>query len=328
MTKIVIKYECRTSTVAAAMDFDEIYATALEQIAWVDAQGLPVTINFCVHHGSEDGYLPASLSMAAAAAAVTRHCRLRVNVLLPYHDPVRVAEELAVIDRISKGRVEVLLLGGYVPAEMRMFGVDPRQRGTLMEAGVEALKQAWGGLPFEFDGRPCLVQPTPCQKPHPPLLMGGSAPAAARRAARLGDGFVPGVPAAYPIYAEECERLGKTPQHQGRLACGHLFVAEDADRAWADIAPYALYETNCYARWQASAEQGGIFQAFDDAAALRALGIYQVLTPAQVLAAAAGFEADHQLLLHPLIAGLPQALSWSSLKLFFERVAPRLSVNF
>ena len=104
-----------------------------------------------------------------------------VNVLLPYHDPVRVAEELAVIDRISKGRVEALLLGGYVPAEMRMFGVDPRRRGELMEAGVAALKQAWTGQPFEFNGRPCRVQPTPVQQPHPPLLMGGSAHAAARR---------------------------------------------------------------------------------------------------------------------------------------------------
>ena len=326
MAKIVIKYECRTSTVAGAMGFDEIYEAALEQIAWVDAQGVPVTINFCVHHGSEDGYLPGALSMAASAAALTKHCRLRVNVLLPYHDPVRVAEELAVIDRISKGRVEALLLGGYVPSELRMYGVDPRQRGALMDAGVDALKQAWTGEPFEFDGRPCLVQPTPVQRPHPPLLMGGSAPAAARRAARLGDGFVPGVPQAYPLYAQECARLGKTPRNEGRLACGHVFVADQPDALWASIAPYALYETNCYARWQASAEQGGIFQAFDDAEALRALGVYQVLTPAQTLAAVG--ESDHQLLLHPLIAGLPQALGWSTLKLFFEQVAPRLDVSF
>lgn len=325
MAKIVVKYDCRAPASVSSMNFAELYQAVLEQVAWIDRQGVPVTINFCVHHGAEDGYLPGSLSFAAAAAAVTRFCRLRINVILPYHDPIRVAEEVAVLDQLSNGRVELLLLGGYVPGEMRMFGITPEQRGRLMEEGVAALKQAWSGAEFEFRGRHCQVRPRPLQQPHPPLIMGGMAPAAARRAARLGDAFEPGLPASYDIYSAECARLNKTPRNEGKLAFAHLFVHEDPERGWREIAPYALYESNCYARWQSSAAQDGMFSQVIDLETLRASGAYQVVAPQQVLDTP--LDADHKLLLHPLLSGLPKEMSWRGLELFFSKVVPGITVN-
>jgi len=325
MAKIVVKYDCRAPAAISSMNFAELYQAVLEQVAWIDRQDVPVTINFCVHHGAEDGYLPASLSFAAAAAALTRHCRLRINVILPYHDPIRVAEEVAVLDQLSNGRVELLLLGGYVPSEMRMFGIEPQQRGRLMEEGVLALKQAWSGESFDFRGRRCQVRPLPLQQPHPPLIMGGMAPAAARRAARLGDAFEPGLPASYEIYRAECEALNKTPRHEGKLAFAHLFMHEDPEQGWREIAPYALYESNCYARWQASAAQDGMFSEVIDIDTLRASGAYQVASPQQVLATP--LDDDHKLLLHPLLSGMPRDMSWRNLELFFQKVAPGIQVH-
>lgn len=325
MAKITVKYDCRAPAAVSSMNFAELYQVVLEQIAWVDRQGVPVTINFCVHHGAEDGYLPASLSFAAAAAAVTRHCRLRINVILPYHDPIRVAEEVAVLDQLSHGRVELLLLGGYVPSEMRMFGIEPGQRGRLMEEGVAALKQAWSGAAFEFRGRRCQVRPLPLQQPHPPLIMGGMAPAAARRAARLGDAFEAGLPESYEIYKAECAALNKTPRNEGKLAFAHLFVHENPEAGWREIAPYALYESNCYARWQASGSQEGMFSEVTDLDALRASGAYQVAAPQQILATP--LDADHKLLLHPLLSGMPKEFGWRGLELFFKEVVPGISVN-
>ena len=327
MANIAVKYECRSPDGVAAMDFEELYATALEQIAWIDAQGFPVTINFCVHHGSGDGYLPSAITFAAAAAMVTKQCRLQANVIVPFHDPLRVAEDVAVLDILSRGRAELLLLGGYVQSEWEMFGVNPKQRAALMEEGIATLKNAWTGEPFEYRGRRCQIRPRPLQQPHPPLWMGGTTPPAARRAARLGDGFIPGLPELYDDYLKECERVGKKPRVASRKSSGYLYVTDNIERTWQHLAPYALYETNVYARWQSDAGQGGIFKPSNDVAAVRNTGVYQVKTTEQVLNEAP-FDDDYTFMLHPLISGCDKDFGWQTVKNFFEHVAPKLSVNY
>jgi len=327
MATIAVKYECRAPAGVAAMNFEDLYATALEQIAWIDAQGYPVTINFCVHHGCDDGYLPAPITFAAAAAMVTKQVRLQANVILPFHDPLRVAEDTAVLDILSHGRAELLLLGGYVQSEWTMFGVDPKQRAALMEEGIAALKNAWTGKPFEYRGRQCQIRPRPLQQPHPPLWMGGTTPPAARRAARLGDGFMPGLPELYNDYANECERLGKIPRAASRVSSNYLYVSDDPEKTWQQLAPYALYETNYYARWQSEAGQGGIFKQSTDIAAVRNTGVYQVKTAEQILAEAP-FVDDYTFMLHPLISGCAKDFSWQTIKNFFERIAPTLSLHY
>lgn len=326
MAFVQIRYECRAPAEVSPMSLEEVYETTLEQIAWIDAQGFPVTVNFSEHHGAEDGYLPSPLTLAAAAAAITRHVRLLVNVVLPLWDPLHVAEEAAVLDHISKGRAQLLLMGGFVPEEFATFGAEPSRRGELMEEGVRALRQAWTGESFEYRGRRCRILPRPVQQPHPPLFMGAASPAAARRAACLADGFI-AVPWLNQHYLEECSALGRTPRHQGEMPFSYLYVCEDPERTWQRLAPYCLYETNMYARWQASASQAGMFKPATDPEALRALKIYQPVTPEAVLARAPGFARNDALVLHPLISGLEKELSWEGLRLFFGKVAPHIAID-
>lgn len=326
MAFVQIRYECRAPAEVSPLSLEEVYETTLEQIAWIDAQGFPVTVNFSEHHGAEDGYLPSPLTLAAAAAAITRQVRLLVNVVLPLWDPLHVAEETAVLDHISKGRAQLLLMGGFVPEELQTFGVDPRERGRMMEDGVRVLRQAWTGEPFEYRGRRCRLLPRPLQRPHPPLFMGAASPAAARRAARIADGFI-AVPSLNAHYLAECAAVGRTPRYQGEMPFSYLFVCEDPDRTWQRLAPYCLCETNMYARWQASASQGGMFRPATDAEALRALKIYQPATPEEVLARVPGFAPNDGIVLHPLISGLEKDLSWEGLRLFFGKVAPQLDIR-
>lgn len=326
MAYVQIRYECRAPAGLSPMSPEEIYDTTLEQIAWIDAQGFPVTLNFGEHHGTGDGYMPSPLTLAAAAAAITRHVRLLVNVVLPFRNPLHVAEDAAVLDHISKGRVQLLLMGGFVTEEFATFGADPAERGALMEEGVRVLRDAWTGEPFEYRGRRCRVTPRPLQRPHPPLFMGGATPAAARRAARIGDGFI-AVSSLNPHYVAECAAVGRAPRYQGEMAYSYLFVCEDPDRTWQRLAPFCLGETNMYARWQAGASQGGMFKPATDADALRALGIYQPLTPDEVLARAPSLAPNDGIVLHPLISGLEKELSWETLRLFFREVAPRIDIR-
>jgi hypothetical protein len=157
--------------------------------------------------------------------------------------------------------------------------------------------------------------------------MGGTTPPAARRAARLGDGFIPGLPELYDDYVKECDRVGKKPRVASRKSSGYLYVTDNIERTWQHLAPYALYETNVYARWQSDAGQGGIFKPSNDVAAVRNTGVYQVKTTEQVLNEAP-FDDDYTFMLHPLISGCDKDFGWQTVKNFFEHVAPKLSVNY
>ena len=127
-------------------------------------------------------------------AAVTERVRLGVGVLvLPQRQPVLAAKQLASIDHLSDGRLEVGVAIGYVPAELAAFGVDLSERVARTEENVAAIRALWAGE-RGFTGRwtqfgDVSQAPRPMQRPGPPIVFGGHAPEALRRAARLGDGW-------------------------------------------------------------------------------------------------------------------------------------------
>jgi hypothetical protein len=130
----------------------ELYGAAIEQAAWADDVGFD-SIHLMEHHGSDDGYCPAPIPLAAAIAARTRRILIRIRALvLPLHDPVRVAEDFAVVDVISHGRFELVVAAGYVAREFEMFGRDISNRAQLLEDGIAVLKHAWTGEPFDIQG--------------------------------------------------------------------------------------------------------------------------------------------------------------------------------
>ena len=151
---------------------------------------------FGEHHQDRDGFLPSPQIVATAVAARTRRLRVGTSViLLPLHHPVRVAEDVITLDLVSKGRVVLGVGIGYQPADFRAFSVPMEDRAGRFEEGIEVLRLAWAGEPFSFRGKHYTLEdvqvlPRPYQQGGPPLWIGASMDAAARRAGRIADAFV------------------------------------------------------------------------------------------------------------------------------------------
>src|SRR6266704_3554479 len=149
MTMIGLRYDLRAPSFGSATHA-ELYAACLEQCAWAGRLGLDF-VGLSEHHGVDDGYLPAPLTLAAAIAGRTQRIRINIAaVLIPLHDPVRLAEQLAVLDLASGGRVGFVAGLGYRQEEFEMAGIDRKERGRLLEEYVQVLRQAWTGEPFEW----------------------------------------------------------------------------------------------------------------------------------------------------------------------------------
>jgi alkanesulfonate monooxygenase SsuD/methylene tetrahydromethanopterin reductase-like flavin-dependent oxidoreductase (luciferase family) len=325
--RLSLKFDLRAPAFGAPPA--DLYAAAVDQCVWADETGFD-TVRVLEHHGSADGYCPAPLTVLAAVAARTSRVRLRARALvLPLHDPVRVAEDAAVVDVLSRGRLELVVAGGYVASEFAMFGRSLRERRALVEDGVRALKDAWTGEPFTYRGRPALVALRPVQRPHPPIVLGGSSRAAALRAARIADGFEPTLPQLHAEYAAECARLGvpagppPPPMVPGRF----LHVARDPEAAWRALGPHLLHEMRSYGAWLADAGTGTQYRPVADVAQLRATGGYRIVTPAECLALARALGPNGQLEFHPLPGGAEPELGWAGLRLFAAEVLPALRAD-
>jgi hypothetical protein len=152
---------------------DALYQAAVAQCAWADTLGFN-SVTLTEHHATTDGYLPSPMILGAAIAGSTQNLLIRLSlVLLPLYHPLRAAEDLAVLDLISGGRLRLTVGLGYRPEEYEQLGVVMRQRPSLMEEAVETLKSAWTGEPFEYRGRTVRVLPRPAQRPRPLIAMGG-----------------------------------------------------------------------------------------------------------------------------------------------------------
>jgi alkanesulfonate monooxygenase SsuD/methylene tetrahydromethanopterin reductase-like flavin-dependent oxidoreductase (luciferase family) len=319
-----IKFDLRAPTFGAPPS--QLYAAAIEQCSWADEIGFDV-VRFLEHHGTDDGYCTSPLIMAAAAAVRTRSIRLAARALiLPLHDPVRIAEDAAVVDVLSNGRLELVVAGGYVPAEYQMFGKEFRDRPRLVEEGIAALKAAWSGEPFVYHGRHVHVALRPARQPRPPIVLGGSSAVAARRAARLCDGFEPTRASLFDVYLQECDRLGVVPgpppppMPRGRF----LHVATDPERAWHELGPHLMHETNSYGKWLAAAGTGTEYRQVSNLDELRATGAYQIVTPAECLQLARSVGPSGLIEFHPLVGGADPSIGWASLHLFESEVLPKL----
>nr|WP_238586323.1 LLM class flavin-dependent oxidoreductase [Rhodococcus rhodochrous] len=146
------------------------------------------------HHFAEDGYLPSPLVVMGALARETTAVDLATNVAIgPLYDPLRLAEDVAVVDQLSGGRVILGLGLGYRPEEFAALGVDRSRRGRILETTVCTLRAAWSGEAVVTDGRTghaVPVRPLPAQTGGPPILLGAFASRGVRRAARIADGWI------------------------------------------------------------------------------------------------------------------------------------------
>jgi len=303
-----------------------LYRTAIEQSVWADKLGFN-EVFLAEHHGAEHGYCPSSMIQAASILGATKQIKAHLSALLvPMHDPLRLAEDLAVLDNLSNGRVVITAGMGYRPHEFEMFGRDIAKRLALLNRGLDTLRKAWTGEPFEFEGRTVRVTPRPVQPDGPKIYMGGSTEKSAIRAARGGYEYFPGHPDLFKIYSEERERCGfGRPEAHRRGAASFLYVTEDPDRDWPILAPHVAYATNLYAEWATERGVGStLYRPAESLEALKAMPNIKVLTPDQCFDYLAGLPRDTRLNFHALLGGLDPEFSWKGLLLFEKAVLPRL----
>jgi alkanesulfonate monooxygenase SsuD/methylene tetrahydromethanopterin reductase-like flavin-dependent oxidoreductase (luciferase family) len=295
---------------------------------WAETRGALAAV-LCEHHMASDGYLPSPTVMAAALAARTTRIPIMVSiVILPLYDPVRLAEEMCVLDILSNGRVSFVAAIGYRPAEYEMYGVDFGRRGAIAEEKLGVLLQAKTGEPFEHEGRRIHVTPPPVTPGGPRVAWGGGSVAAARRAGRHGLDFLAqkGDPALQVAYEEEARANGLEPgvcRLPPRDAATTVFVADDLDSAWDELGPYLMHDVRSYAEWNEGNVDTASLSFAATAEELREENVsHRILTVEQAIERV---RSGAPLPLHPLIGGLPPEIAWRYLKTVVEQVMPALT---
>jgi alkanesulfonate monooxygenase SsuD/methylene tetrahydromethanopterin reductase-like flavin-dependent oxidoreductase (luciferase family) len=320
-----MRFSQRSARQEAAARAD-LYAATIDMCAWAEDHGALAAI-LSQHHGSDDGYLPSSaqahMSMVAAyrsaraAAIAARTSTLPITVaalLLALYEPVKLAEDLAVVDLISRGRVSYVVGIGYRDEEFDMFGVARRGRGRLVEERIGLLQRLWTGEEIDVDGRPARVTPLPFTPGGPMLAYGGGTEVAARRAGRLGLMFMA---ESHDTTLEEAYRAEGGDAAPGCFFApagvpNTVFVADDPERAWADIGEYLLLDALSYSGWNAHREGTVSISRAPTVAELAAeKGAYQIITPAEARDLIARGNA---LGLQPLVGGIPRDVAWPYLE--------------
>ena len=303
----------------------ERYRAAIEMAAYADRHGFSI-VNVEEHHCAAIGWLPSPLVMAGLIAGRTARVRIRVSALLiTLYDPIRLAEDIAVLDLVSGGRLSIVAGLGYRPEEYELFGVPWKGRGALMEEKLKVMIQAWTGEPFGYRGTTVRVTPKPFSTPHPLVLVGGSTEIAARRAGRLGLGFQPALHDRQlkAMFEEESRANGFEPGLciMPAPVVANVFVAEDPDALWAEVGDHLLYDTATYASWQRAGQRSAVHRDVATVDELRADGLFRIFTPDECVAHA---KEGHVFVFHPLCGGIDPEVGWRSLRLFESEVLPRL----
>lgn len=269
--------------------WEALYAETLDVIAETEAMGFGAAY-LPEHHLADDGYLPAPFAMLAALAVKTRTMRLATGVALaPLYDPVRFAQDAAIIDILSNGRLDVGLGIGYRKRETAAFGVDFTRRGARFDEFLEIVTRLWAGDTVDFAGKHFAVQGARLSPPAPrgrvPLYIGGFSAKAIDRVARLGDGYV-GNPEVWEAHAGQMRERGRDPATVGvRIPALTTFVARDPAAAMAELAPYFLHANNAYsvffAEDQALGTAGMQPKTLEE---YKASGELSIMTPAEATA--------------------------------------------
>ncbi|MCP9274515.1 LLM class flavin-dependent oxidoreductase [Mycolicibacterium arenosum] len=302
----------------------DLYAAAIDMCGWAESRGAVLTV-LSEHHGTEDGHLPTPLILASAIAARTTSLAILIAAVpIPLCDPVRLAEEINVLDLISRGRVSYAFGVGHRPEEYEHGGVDFSERGRIADEYIAAVLALTRGEPADVAGRRVRVTPQGTSSAGPPMMIAGGSRPGVRRAATHGLGFISQIdrPDLKDYYDERCRAAGREPgfvQFPVPGAPTAVFVADDVGAAWDELGPHLLHDARMAAAYRHGDDSIASITRADDVPALRAAdGPYRILTPAD---AADVVRAGRPLPLHPLCGGIDPAVAWRYLDTAVSAVA-------
>jgi alkanesulfonate monooxygenase SsuD/methylene tetrahydromethanopterin reductase-like flavin-dependent oxidoreductase (luciferase family) len=320
-----LRFDMRAPAIGAPSA--ELYSTALDMCSWAETRGCVAAI-ICEHHASEDGYLPTPIVLASAVAARTEQLLMNLVVILPFYDPVRLAEEMAVLDIISKGRASYVFGLGYRPEEYELFGMDMRARGRIADEKLAILRRLLTGEEVTLEDRHIRVTPRAHTPGGPMLMWGGGSVAAARRAGRYGLGFLAQSNQAgmQEAYEAACVKHG----HQTGFALlpprdtpSVIFVAEDVDAAWHELGPYLLHDARAYAQWNPDNDTSAGISHVENVQQLRATShSHKILSVNETVD---HIRSGGMLTLSPLCGGTPPDIAWPYLHRVADVVLPAVT---
>ncbi|MDQ7911266.1 LLM class flavin-dependent oxidoreductase [Phytohabitans sp. ZYX-F-186] len=225
----------------------DLYAALLDLCADAERLGYDA-VWVTEHHFVDDGYMPSLLPVCAAIAARTSRIRIGTGVVLaPLYHPLRLAEDAATVDLISRGRLVLGLGAGYREEEFAGLGVPRKGSTAALEATITALRRAWSGEPVTAgEGDPVRVTPRPYPPDGPPIWLGARKRPGIRRAARMAQGLLAArvtpdeFAAQVRVLREEMASQGRDPS--GMSVAVHCPVfAWPGPGAWDRIAPHLHY---------------------------------------------------------------------------------------
>ena len=322
----------------SARTFHQEYREYLDLVRLVESSGLDAAW-VSEHHFSEDGYLPSLPLMLAAFAAVTERIELGTGVVLaPFHDPIRLAEDFAVVDQLSGGRVIAGFGIGWREEEFRAFNIPVPERVRRTREIVDILRRAWNEDRFSYSGKhynytDVAVTPKPARVP--PIMIGGFVDDAIRRAGRIGDGYLSSraqperVAQAFEMAAEERAKAGHTgPPIVGLLQ--NAFVTEDPERDWPMIRDGIGHQLGVYAGWREGTDVKGKALEVkpppeEDIRRTTAFGTpEEVLEFLMPLANVLGRYPESHLVLRLHYPGMEAAPAAKAIELLAAEIAPKL----
>ena len=307
--------------------WEDLYAEILDVVRWTEEAGFDGAW-VPEHHLAADGYIPSPLIALTAMATRTKRLKLGSGIALaPLYHPLRFAEDCAVLDILSGGRLEMGLAIGYRRRESAAFGADFSKRGRIFDEWLQVVTRLWAGEEVNFEGQHFSLRGAKIMPPAPrgriPLYIGSFSAKAMERVARYGDGFI-GSGELCDLYAAKLREQGKD-QASARVRVTDLFlvVAHDPERAMDELAPFYHHVNNSYAEWfnEDKSVEGLKSMPLD---AFKASGILQIMTPdsaiAMLKAKQERMPLEHVMMMMP--PGLPAARFVEYAQVFAKEVIP------
>lgn len=317
-------------------DEAELYEYELDQIQRAERLGIDSV--WVTEHHFVESYICSPVAAMAAIAARTTKIRIGSAILVaPLYHPIRLAEDLAIIDVISQGRVEVGVGLGWSVDEYRCFGVNLAERVSVMREVLDVVRLAWAGEEFSYKGRhfelgPIRVLPRPVQRPYPRIWGGATSPEGASRIGRWGLPMMWIDRAMAEAYLDAYRGAGHPDEGAEIDGYLNLFVCDAPDQLWPKVRDHYLYQTARNTGRGAAGPGGTVVQrpipSMADVDELRRTGGILLVNPEQAI------EELHRrteglpvtgFLCHNRVCGMPDELSERHVELLATVVSPALA---